>query len=224
MDYVKIYNSLVDRAKIRNFEGFTEEHHIIPRCVGGSNNKDNLVRLTPEEHYLAHQLLIRIYPDNTSLVYAANMMICNRPSNKLYGWLRRRYIKTVSERQSGEGNSQFGTRWIFNLDLKKSRKIGKTAPLPDGWEEGRIINFNKKVLVKVNTAKKKTKKQILKDIRSKHYKIKKSRWYREAKARNLYGQFIQSGLSLRKFAESKNLVAMTLSKNFKEFIVNYNVK
>lgn len=32
-------------------------HHIIPKPLGGSNDKSNLVLLTPEEHYIAHYYL-----------------------------------------------------------------------------------------------------------------------------------------------------------------------
>ena len=49
-----------------------------------------------------------------------------------------------SKHQQGEGNSQFGTMWIHNLDLKVSKKIRKdefsTWEL-DGWLKGRKINF-----------------------------------------------------------------------------------
>jgi hypothetical protein len=39
--------------------------------------------------------------------------------------------------QNGEGNSQFGTRWITNNT--ESKKIKKTDELPDGWTYGRKI-------------------------------------------------------------------------------------
>jgi hypothetical protein len=100
--------------------------------------------LTPEEHYLAHQLLVKIYPKNRSLINAAVMMIANRPSNKLYGWLRRKFAENQSESQTGEGNSQFGSRWIHNVELKQNRKLKKSEPLPTGWTEGRRLNFDLK--------------------------------------------------------------------------------
>lgn len=61
MDYEKIYRELCDSRKHR---GITKEfgyevHHIIPRCMGGTDDKDNLVKLTVEEHYLAHRLLVK---------------------------------------------------------------------------------------------------------------------------------------------------------------------
>jgi len=46
-----------------------------------------------------------------------------------------------SKKQKGVNNSQYGTRWIHSLLLKTSKKIGKTHPLPEGWLEGRKINF-----------------------------------------------------------------------------------
>ena len=67
MNYEKIYNQIIDRAKIRVLEGYKEIHHIIPRCVGGTNDKDNLVTLTAREHFICHWLLVRMYPDNNKL-------------------------------------------------------------------------------------------------------------------------------------------------------------
>ncbi len=95
MNYQNIYDSLIQRAKTRSLIGYSETHHIIPRCMGGKDDKHNLVELTPEEHYLAHQLLVKIYPKNFKLAFAANAMCVNnefsgRSCNKLFGWLRRK--------------------------------------------------------------------------------------------------------------------------------------
>jgi hypothetical protein len=137
MNYKNIYHTLITRGKERKIESeYKEIHHIIPRCLGGSDEIENLVELTPEEHYVAHQLLIKIYPDNHSLIYAARMMIVNRPSNKLYGWLRRKYAEAVSINQTAEGNSQHGTKWITNLQGEQ-KKIEKSLVIPEGWVAGR---------------------------------------------------------------------------------------
>ena len=96
MDYRKHYQRLMDRADSRVPEGYTERHHIVPRCLGGDSKKTNLVRLYPEEHYTAHLLLVKIYPSNHSLVRAAMLMSgkaskFTQRSNKFYGWLRRKH-------------------------------------------------------------------------------------------------------------------------------------
>ena len=108
MNYKLIYENLINRAKDRKLDIYTESHHIIPRCMNGDNCAQNLVDLTPEEHHTAHLLLVKIYPDHIGLIKAAVMMSLNlngnRPKNKLYGWLRRKH----SESTSGENNVHYG--------------------------------------------------------------------------------------------------------------------
>lgn len=100
MNYQAIYNRLILRAKTRIFDGYTERHHIIPRCLGGSDDPENLVPLTPEEHYIAHQLLVKIYPGNGKLVFAAHMMM-NR-NNKSYGWIKRQFSQYIRVANKGQ--------------------------------------------------------------------------------------------------------------------------
>lgn len=137
MNYLKHYTILIERAKNRSLECYTEQHHILPRCLNGSNAANNLVRLTPEEHYIAHQLLVKIYPSEYSLVKAANMMASIRPGNKLYGWLRRRLSSAMSDSQSGSGNSQYGSFWITNGT--ENLKLRLTDEIPHGFIRGRYF-------------------------------------------------------------------------------------
>ena len=53
----------------KKVKGF-EIHHIVPRCMGGSNKSMNLVLLTMAEHLMAHTLLFRENPDNKKLLTA----------------------------------------------------------------------------------------------------------------------------------------------------------
>lgn len=95
MNYQRIYDRIISRAKERKLEAGTykERHHIIPRCMNGTDDEDNLVDLTPEEHYVCHQLLVKIYPGNIKLMYAVFFLSSTtskqRKSNKIYGWMRR---------------------------------------------------------------------------------------------------------------------------------------
>lgn len=75
MNYKKIYKQLISIANIRNnnLQNF-ELHHIKPRCCGGKDDKSNLVKLTFREHYLAHHLLVKIYPNDKYLSKALWMM------------------------------------------------------------------------------------------------------------------------------------------------------
>lgn len=135
MNYKKIYDSLIKRGKNRKLKCYVERHHIVPRCLGGSDVNSNLVELTPEEHYMAHQLLVKIYPGDHALVKAATMMIPNRPSNKMYGWLRRKFSEVQSFEQSGSRNSQYGTRWVHNPITEQNKKI--KGEIEKGWLYGK---------------------------------------------------------------------------------------
>ena len=145
MNYQHHYKKLIDRAKTRNLDSeFIERHHIIPRCLGGSDSLDNLVALTPAEHYVAHQLLVKIYPDNDLLVYACRMMCSgiNGRSNKQYAWLRERFISAISQRQKdlhakkiGFHNYQAQANFVWEEyvnkkqpteEIAKSKKISAT--------------------------------------------------------------------------------------------------
>lgn len=74
MNYQKIYNQIINRAKNRKLTGYSERHHIIPRCMGGVDIKSNLVRLTAKEHFICHKLLTEIYPNESGLHYATFRM------------------------------------------------------------------------------------------------------------------------------------------------------
>lgn len=146
MNYTIHYNLLIQKATQRQLTEYYEIHHIIPKCMGGSDDESNLVKLTPEEHYVAHQLLAKMHIDNPKLLMAAMMMCVNRKGNKVYGWLKRKHSVIMSNLQKGENNSQYGSRWIHSDLEKKSKKISKEDKLPENWKEGRKINFVEKQL------------------------------------------------------------------------------
>lgn len=75
MNYQKIYDQLVDKCIARGLnkkllKGYFEKHHIVPKCLGGLDNKDNFVLFTPREHVIAHRLLWKANPENYSLMWA----------------------------------------------------------------------------------------------------------------------------------------------------------
>ena len=55
--YSRWYNTIIKRAQTRTITGYVEKHHIIPKSLGGSNAKSNIVSLTAREHFICHMLL-----------------------------------------------------------------------------------------------------------------------------------------------------------------------
>lgn len=140
MNYKSRYDLLIETRRARQFagalEGYTERHHIIPKCMDGSDDFENIVELTPREHFIAHLLLVKIYPKNYRLVYAARRMTHgNKRSNRLCGWLKLRYALIQSLRWRGKNNISFGKKWITNG--VESRLLSGSEPMPDGWRYGK---------------------------------------------------------------------------------------
>lgn len=58
MNYKKHYDLLIQKALDRvKPDCYFEKHHIVPKCVGGSDEESNLVNLTYKEHCVAHRML-----------------------------------------------------------------------------------------------------------------------------------------------------------------------
>jgi hypothetical protein len=57
--YKKWYDAIIKKAQLRDTQGYVEKHHIIPKSLGGSNDKENIVGLTAREHFVCHWLLTK---------------------------------------------------------------------------------------------------------------------------------------------------------------------
>lgn len=139
MNYQKIYNSLIDRARNCACHGYSEKHHIIPKCLGGTNHIDNIVELRPEEHYTAHLLLAKIYPNDKRMIFAAHRMTNGKNrNNKLYGWVRRQHAEAMSELHSGvirgtpsvETKTKMSISQQLRLEKEKEEGIKRGCPSP----------------------------------------------------------------------------------------------
>jgi hypothetical protein len=166
MNYQRIYDTIIDHGKNRILEGYKEKHHIVPRCLGGTNDAKNLVELTAEEHYVVHQLLVKIHPDNIKLVSAAMFMTANgagqgRSRNKTYGWLKRRYSAYMKENNPNKGGvarlkyiEEYGVpersldfvtkEW---RDAISKRMTGDSNPMrgTKPWKHGRATDYTKSI-------------------------------------------------------------------------------
>ena len=134
MNYQHHYDLLMEKAKFRSldkksFDYYTEKHHILPKCMGGSNNKENFVLLTAREHFVAHILLWKSNKNNRSLAYAAHRMLHSKASTSLnqedrnykvnswkYKELREEFAKFIRE------HTKARTPW--NKGLTKNTSIG----------------------------------------------------------------------------------------------------
>jgi hypothetical protein len=110
--YKKWYDSIIAQATIRTTTlSYSEDHHIIPRSLGGTNDSSNIVNLSAREHFICHMLLTKCTTgtDRHKMLYAANMMsqIARdyqhryTPTSRLYEMLKKEFGRIHSERLLG---------------------------------------------------------------------------------------------------------------------------
>ena len=133
MDYSRIYHAFIaDRHSKQQAArlGYFERHHIIPRSLGGSDDDENLIDLTPEDHFFAHLLLARIH--GGYMWSALFLMSGDRWGGRkglglrgAYGLARREwseFAKTIDGKRGAENGRYDCERheWI-NLDTGQKR-------------------------------------------------------------------------------------------------------
>jgi len=104
--YTHWYYNIINRAKTRSLNDYKEKHHIIPKCMGGDNTKNNLVELTAREHFVCHRLLVKMVPVafKQKMVYAIWSMANKenlhqtrvKATSTVYEQLRKSFSKTHS--------------------------------------------------------------------------------------------------------------------------------
>lgn len=164
MNYQKIYNDLIIKAQSENRKKkngiYYENHHIIPKCLGGSDNKDNLVLLTAKEHYIAHALLYFI-DKNPKLAYAWNLMSVGSKYNKRYNSrlfqiAKIENIKHLKENFSGEKNPYYNKKHTKEIRKKISEAVIKNYKINPKTEDLKLR------AIKTFKGKPKSEKQKLK--------------------------------------------------------------
>lgn len=176
MDHKKIYDKLIKKAVLReNIIGYSEKHHIVPICLGGSDEKFNLVKLTAREHFIAHYLLAKIH--GGSLWHAVNMMSADRDNNRyfnsrFYEVVRRNHAiqisiskkgvpqPWVSKRQKGAKQPWVSERQIGVLrpDLSEKMKGNKNGSGNKGKIRHDLIGKKRPVEIGIKISETKKKK------------------------------------------------------------------
>ena len=75
MTYLDFINNIIEtRGRFSCGDKYHEKHHIIPKCMNGTDNEENLIDLYAREHYGAHRLLALENPDNEKILFAWGIM------------------------------------------------------------------------------------------------------------------------------------------------------
>lgn len=179
--YTKWYKNIVSISSKYNPEGYYERHHIIPKCLNGTDKKENIIKFSARKHFICHWLLTKMVkkdsPEYYSL-YKAFILMSGQTKNQeryiipsiLFEKLRKEVSRINSIQQSGENNSNYGKVWISNFQLKETKMIYSNEIqnyIRTGWVKGYTlkwenydINGKKIPLIRIINSKTKQIKQI----------------------------------------------------------------
>lgn len=141
--YTKWYKNICSKS----YNGITEKHHIIPKSLGGSNNPENLVNLSPKAHFICHWLLTKMVLDRNErekMYYAFNFMLLKPkdlkhrryyPCSRVYE-IAKKYLHTNNP------NNHVGVKTKISIARKKAWQ-NPTQSMIDGIEKMRKSKIGK---------------------------------------------------------------------------------
>lgn len=154
MNYKKLYKQICKRGQSRQINTYTEQHHIIPKSLGGDNSRSNLTDLTAREHFICHWLLVKFSKgdDRHKMLHALRLMKAENPNQKgkrysnantsrVYESIKVEYAKLQSQKFKGEGNGMYGKKQTQEAkDAISKANTGRIVPL----EERKKVSDSKK--------------------------------------------------------------------------------
>jgi hypothetical protein len=137
MNYKKIYEQIIEKAKAdirkKSIEIYYESHHIIPKCMGGTNEHSNLVLLTGREHFICHWLLARLYPENVSIT-AAFWGMCNQRKQSVNRYITNSKTYQESKELHAKNLKILRTGIIMTAETKQKLSDANKGQIP--WNKG----------------------------------------------------------------------------------------
>jgi hypothetical protein len=153
------YNNFISALKGQVVEGYSEKHHIVPRSHGGSNKKDNLIALTPRQHFIAHRMLWKAYGGSMARAYF--MMSATgkygKIGSKTYSMVREAYSKQVIIQMAKKPNIPAFTP--EHRQKLRMAKLGKKLS-PQHRENVRLAVLGRKYSVETKQKISATKKEL----------------------------------------------------------------
>ena len=156
MNYKKIHDQIISRRQSESFIGYGEKHHIIPKSMGGTDSKENLVRLTAREHFIIHWLLKKIYK-NKQMTYAFFAMTKmgnktqKRYLSRSFQYARKAMSEYLSIARSGDKHPMFGLNGDKNPNFGSKRSSEVRVKLSEAAKKRTSQNGRSRKVIRVET-------------------------------------------------------------------------
>lgn len=131
--YSNWYYNIINKAKKRNrskSESYFEEHHIVPRCMGGSDDHENLVLLTAREHFIIHILLTKMVDGKNFIIRLLQPVMYFKGLG--YKYYNSRLYESARKRLS---TLKSGSPVCSNHDLELRRRSRISHSMKERWND-----------------------------------------------------------------------------------------
>lgn len=204
--YLIRYEKLIEQYRFKKVEGFYEKHHIIPKCLGGTDEQTNIIILPTRVHFIAHALLHKAYPKELKLAQAFGMMVASNKYHK-----GRKYNSRLYEMSKyARSNSMKGVprpEWVKEK-LKVPKKNKENYKKTKSKEHSENIS-------KSLTGKKKTQSHINNMVKSQK-EFHKKRTEKMLEKQNMYRKlFIESKMTRNEFSLLHKVPSGTMKRYLK---------
>jgi hypothetical protein len=142
------YNNIIKKAKKRTVEKNVvyENHHILPKCLGGSDEKDNLVSLTLREHFICHLLLPRFKKgeEKYKMIWALHRMAFTEKykiTSRLYEIIRKNFISSLKENHPSKKETwrkNVSKAVLLEWENNYERRYKTSERMKQSWLEGKL--------------------------------------------------------------------------------------
>lgn len=105
--YTHWYDAIIKFRKRNQPRELFERHHILPKSFGGTDDSNNIIALTPREHFVCHKLLVKMTSGRfrSKMVFALHKMAYGNNSAKYcvssrdYEMIRKLNVAAMSQLQ-----------------------------------------------------------------------------------------------------------------------------
>lgn len=148
--YSKLYYKIINYYKENlSVDDYSERHHIIPKSIGGSHDKSNIVVLPAKAHFICHHLLTKmtVEQDKIKMFHAFWRMIHSPQHSqpitaKVYQVIKEERANALSKEMQGKNNSFYGKKHSNDtkqlMSQKARQRIEKYGPPPGAWKAGNL--------------------------------------------------------------------------------------
>jgi hypothetical protein len=164
--YSKWYFNIIEKRSKLIYDGYVETHHIVPRSLGGTDDKSNLVDLSAREHFICNLLLTKIVSSKDQkekMMVAALGMCLWKPKNssrsfkinsRIFQKLKEENSRIVSNRFKGVSKEENHKLKISKSSRGKHDHSGAKNPMYGKRHSDYVKEQSSKRLAKTNSLRK----------------------------------------------------------------------